>query len=75
MEDDVYCVKAMEHKIDLKAPWKVTNVIMKDYDVGSDGGEEDDDEITQLEDIPADFENVAALISSLLIGGELLSIL
>ncbi|XP_056004040.1 uncharacterized protein LOC125661033 isoform X1 [Ostrea edulis] len=68
MEDDVYCVKAMEHKIDLKAPWKVTNVIMKDYDVGSDGGEEDDDEITQLEDIPADFENVAALISSLLIG-------
>lgn len=71
MKDDFFCVKAMEHKIDLKAPWKVTNMCIKDYDTGCYFKDDIDDEITRLDDIP-ELENVAALISYLLIGGTVI---
>ncbi|XP_061170919.1 uncharacterized protein LOC133180400 [Saccostrea echinata] len=68
MEDKGYYIKALEHKLDLKNPWKVIEVFPKDYDIGCYDQDDLEDEITKLEDISYDLENVDALVCYLLIG-------
>ncbi|XP_061170920.1 uncharacterized protein LOC133180401 [Saccostrea echinata] len=70
--DEVYyeyrSVEGMEHKLDLKSPWKVSTSCKKDYFVGCYRHDNVDDEITKLSDLGSDLENLDALVCSLLIG-------
>jgi hypothetical protein len=71
MEEGEKCVKTTEHKIDLDIPWRVAEARFKDFEVKYSGRVKDQGEITRLEEITKDVENVSALISYLLIAGTL----
>jgi hypothetical protein len=64
--EDENLSKAKEHKIKLKNPWTVTNVC----DINLLDTDDAEKEITRLTDLPAGYENMAALICNLLIGGK-----
>ncbi|XP_056002822.1 uncharacterized protein LOC125661031 [Ostrea edulis] len=63
MKNDTGCVKPKEHKIDMRTPWKVIDMTVKEYGTGCSL----EDEVSRLDDIPK-HENMAALISNALIG-------
>lgn len=66
MKNDTGCVKPKEHKIDMRTPWKVIDMTVKEYGTGCSL----EDEVSRLDDIP-EHENMAALISNALIGGNI----
>jgi hypothetical protein len=62
---------AKKLKIELKNPWKVTSECNFTLPGTDDVGTYDDEkEITRLSDLPFNYENMAALICNLLIGGR-----